>query len=170
MTVAVVVILPVSFLMIGAIMKKSQPYFQAQQALLGEVNGQVEEIYSGHRVVKAFGREESVIEEFDKTNDILFESAWKSQFLSGLMQPVMNLVGNLGYVAVAISGSILAIKGVIKVGDIQAFIQYVRNLTQPMSMLAQVSNMLQSMAAAAERVFEFLDEEEEIPEAENTFD
>ena len=107
--------------------------------------------------------EESVIEEFDKTNDILFESAWKSQFLSGLMQPVMNLVGNLGYVAVAISGSILAIKGVIKVGDIQAFIQYVRNLTQPMSMLAQVSNMLQSMAAAAERVFEFLDEEEEDP-------
>ena len=169
-TLIAVLVIPLSAIFMGIIIKISQKYFKAQQKYLGKINGQVEEIYSGHRVVKAFGREESVIEEFDKTNDILFESAWKSQFLSGLMQPVMNLVGNLGYVAVAISGSILAIKGVIKVGDIQAFIQYVRNLTQPMSMLAQVSNMLQSMAAAAERVFEFLDEEEEIPEAENTFD
>lgn len=169
-TLIAVLVIPLSAIFMGIVIKISQKYFKAQQKYLGKINGQVEEIYSGHRVVKAFGREESVIEEFDKTNDILFESAWKSQFLSGLMQPVMNLVGNLGYVAVAISGSILAIKGVIKVGDIQAFIQYVRNLTQPMSMLAQVSNMLQSMAAAAERVFEFLDEEEEIPEAENTFD
>ena len=169
-TLIAVLVIPLSAIFLGIVIKISQKYFKAQQKYLGKINGQVEEIYSGHRVVKAFGREESVIEEFDKTNDILFESAWKSQFLSGLMQPVMNLVGNLGYVAVAISGSILAIKGVIKVGDIQAFIQYVRNLTQPMSMLAQVSNMLQSMAAAAERVFEFLDEEEEIPEAENTFD
>lgn len=169
-TLIAVLVIPLSAIFMGIVIKISQKYFKAQQKYLGKINGQVEEIYSGHRVVKAFGREESVIEEFDKTNDILFESAWKSQFLSGLMQPVMNLVGNLGYVAVAISGSILAIKEVIKVGDIQAFIQYVRNLTQPMSMLAQVSNMLQSMAAAAERVFEFLDEEEEIPEAENTFD
>ena len=169
-TLIAVLVIPLSAIFMGIVIKISQKYFKAQQKYLGKINGQVEEIYSGHRVVKAFGREESVIEEFDKTNDILFESAWKSQFLSGLMQPVMNLVGNLGYVAVAISGSSLAIKGVIKVGDIQAFIQYVRNLTQPMSMLAQVSNMLQSMAAAAERVFEFLDEEEEIPEAENTFD
>ena len=169
-TLIAVLVIPLSAIFMGIVIKISQKYFKAQQKYLGKINGQVEEIYSGHRVVKAFGREESVIEEFDKTNDILFESAWKSQFLSSLMQPVMNLVGNLGYVAVAISGSILAIKGVIKVGDIQAFIQYVRNLTQPMSMLAQVSNMLQSMAAAAERVFEFLDEEEEIPEAENTFD
>ena len=169
-TLIAVLVIPLSAIFMGIVIKISQKYFKAQQKYLGKINGQVEEIYSGHRVVKAFGREESVIEEFDKTNDILFESAWKSQFLSGLMQPVMNLVGNLGYVAVAISGSILAIKAVIKVGDIQAFIQYVRNLTQPMSMLAQVSNMLQSMAAAAERVFEFLDEEEEIPEAENTFD
>ena len=169
-TLIAVLVIPLSAIFMGIVIKISQKYFKAQQKYLGKINGQVEEIYSGHRVVKAFGREESVIKEFDKTNDILFESAWKSQFLSGLMQPVMNLVGNLGYVAVAISGSILAIKGVIKVGDIQAFIQYVRNLTQPMSMLAQVSNMLQSMAAAAERVFEFLDEEEEIPEAENTFD
>ncbi len=169
-TLIAVLVIPLSAIFMGIVIKISQKYFKAQQKYLGKINGQVEEIYSGHRVVKAFGRQESVIEEFDKTNDILFESAWKSQFLSGLMQPVMNLVGNLGYVAVAISGSILAIKGVIKVGDIQAFIQYVRNLTQPMSMLAQVSNMLQSMAAAAERVFEFLDEEEEIPEAENTFD
>ena len=169
-TLIAVLVIPLSAIFMGIVIKISQKYFKAQQKYLGKINGQVEEIYSGHRVVKAFGREESVIEEFDKTNDILFESAWKSQFLSGLMQPVMNLVGNLGYVAVAISGSILAIKGVIKVGDIQAFIQYVRNLTQPMSMLAQVSNMLQSMAAAAERVFEFLDEEEEIPEAKNTFD
>ncbi len=169
-TLIAVLVVPLSALFIGFIIRISQKYFKAQQRYLGQINGQVEEIFSGHRVVKAFGREEAVIEEFSKTNDILYESAWKSQFLSGLMQPVMNLMGNLGYVAVAISGSILAIKGVIKVGDIQAFIQYVKNLTQPITILAQVSNMLQSMTAAAERVFEFLAEEEEIPEADNTFD
>lgn len=170
MTLIAVLVVPVSAILMGVIIKISQKYFKAQQKYLGEINGQVEEIYSGHNVVKAFNREESVTQEFDRTNDILFESAWKSQFLSGLMQPIMNLVGNLGYVAVAVSGSILAIKGVIKVGDIQAFIQYVRNLTQPISILAQVSNMLQSMAAAAERVFEFLDEEEEPLESANSFD
>ena len=169
-TLIAVLVVPLSALFIGFIIRISQKYFKAQQRYLGQINGQVEEIFSGHRVVKAFGREEAVIEEFSKTNDILYESAWKSQFLSGLMQPVMNLMGNLGYVAVAISGSILAIKGVIKVGDIQAFIQYVKNLTQPITILAQVSNMLQSMTAAAERVFEFLAEEEEIPEADNAFD
>ncbi len=170
MTLIAVLVVPVSAILMGIIIKISQKHFKAQQKYLGEINGQVEEIYSGHSVVKAFNREESVTKEFDRTNDILFESAWKSQFLSGLMQPIMNLVGNLGYVAVAISGSILTIKGVIKVGDIQAFIQYVRNLTQPISILAQVSNMLQSMAAAAERVFEFLDEEEEPAERDNSFD
>ena len=170
MTLIAVLVVPVSAVLMGIIIKISQKYFKAQQKYLGEINGQVEEIYSGHNVVKAFNREESVTQEFDRTNDILFESAWKSQFLSGLMQPIMNLVGNLGYVAVAVSGSILAIKGVIKVGDIQAFIQYVRNLTQPISILAQVSNMLQSMAAAAERVFEFLDEDEEPAESDKSFD
>ena len=170
MTLIAVLVVPVSAVLMGIIIKISQKYFKAQQKYLGEINGQVEEIYSGHNVVKAFNREESVTQEFDRTNNILFESAWKSQFLSGLMQPIMNLVGNLGYVAVAVSGSILAIKGVIKVGDIQAFIQYVRNLTQPISILAQVSNMLQSMAAAAERVFEFLDEDEEPAESDKSFD
>ena len=128
---------------------------------MGNINGQVEEVYSGHNIVKAFNREESTLQEFNETNDKLYESAWKSQFLSGLMQPIMNFVGNLGYVAVAIAGSILAINGVITVGDIQAFIQYVRNFIQPITQVAQVSNMLQSTAAAAERVFEFLGEDEE---------
>ena len=128
---------------------------------MGNINGQVEEVYSGHNIVKAFNREESTLQEFNETNDKLYESAWKSQFLSGIMQPIMNFVGNLGYVAVAIAGSILAINGVITVGDIQAFIQYVRNFIQPITQVAQVSNMLQSTAAAAERVFEFLGEDEE---------
>ena len=134
---------------------------------MGYVIGQVEEIYSGHNVVKVFNREEQVIKTFDETNAKLYESAWKSQFLSGMMQPIMVFVGNLGYVAVAVSGSLLAAKRVIEVGDIQAFIQYVKNFTQPINQLAQISNMLQSMAAAAERVFEFLDEEEESSVAEH---
>ena len=160
-TVIALVILPISMILMMIVMKFSQRYFKDQQKYLGEVNGQVEEIFSGHNVVKAFNREEASIASFDDTNTKLFESAWKSQFLSGMMQPIMMFVGNLGYVGVAVSGSILAAKAVIEVGDIQAFIQYVRNFTQPITQLAQVSNMLQSMAAAAERVFEFLDEKEE---------
>ena len=143
------------------VVKFSQKYFKAQQATLGVVNGQVEEIYSGHNVIKAFNRENAVLADFNAANDKLYESAWKSQFLSGLMQPIMNFVGNLGYVAVAVAGSIFAAAGAITIGDIQAFIQYVKNFTQPIQQLAQVSNMLQSMAAASERVFEFLGEEEE---------
>ena len=153
--------LPVSLALVLLVVRFSQKYFKAQQATLGVVNGQVEEVYSGHNVIKAFNREAAVLEDFNAANDKLFESAWKSQFLSGLMQPIMNFVGNLGYVAVAIVGSIFAANGIITIGDIQAFIQYVRNFTQPIQQLAQVSNMLQSMAAAAERVFEFLNEPEE---------
>ena len=160
-TVIALVILPISMILMMIVMKFSQRYFKDQQKYLGEVNGQVEEIFSGHNVVKAFNREEASIAAFDDTNTKLFESAWKSQFLSGMMQPIMMFVGNLGYVGVAVSGSILAAKAVIEVGDMQAFSQYVRNFTQPITQLAQVSNMLQSMAAAAERVFEFLDEKEE---------
>lgn len=161
MTLIAFVILPVSMLLIGVVVKRSQRYFQDQQKYLGILNGQVEEVYSGHSVVRAFNREEAVRKEFDGTNKVLFDSAWKSQFLSGMMMPIMTFVGNLGYVAVAISGSVLAVGGVITVGDIQAFIQYVRNFTQPITQMTQVFNMLQSMAAAAERVFEFLEEEEE---------
>ena len=161
MTLIALVILPVSMMLMMFVMKFSQKHFKNQQKYLGEVNGQVEEIYSGHNVVKVFNREEQVLRTFDETNEKLYESAWKSQFLSGMMQPIMVFVGNLGYVAVAVSGSLLAAKRVIEVGDIQAFIQYVKNFTQPINQLAQISNMLQSMAAAAERVFEFLDEEEE---------
>ena len=146
--------------------KFSQKYFKAQQAILGVVNGQVEEVYSGHNVVKAFNREAVVLNDFNAANDKLYESAWKSQFLSGLMMPIMNFVGNLGYVAVAIVGSIFAANGTITIGDIQAFIQYVKNFTQPIQQLSQVSNMLQSMAAAAERVFEFLNEPEEDQQAD----
>ena len=167
MTLIALVILPVSGILIGTIMKRSQKYFIDQQKFLGEINGQVEETYSGQNIVKAFNREEAIVEEFRKTNDKLYATAWKSQFLSGLMQPIMTLVGNLGYVAVAISGSYLAIIGKIQVGDIQAFIQYVKNFTQPITQIAQVSNMLQSMAAAAERVFEFLEEPEEEQAAAN---
>ena len=167
MTLITLLVLPVSLIFIRFVMKKSQKYFQQQQEYLGHINGQVEENYSGHLVVKAFGKEKDVIDEFNNTNHVLFQSAWKSQFLSGLMMPVMQFVGNLGYVGVAISGAFLAIKGTIKVGDIQAFITYVKNFTQPMQQLAQVTNMMQSMVAAAERVFEFLDEEEEDQTTEN---
>lgn len=167
MTIIAFVILPISGGLIGLVVKRSQKYFIAQQSCLGDINGQVEESYSGHNIVKAFNREDAVEAEFAKTNEELYSSAWKSQFISGMMQPIMNFVGNLGYVAVAVSGSILAVKGTIEVGDIQAFIQYVRNFTQPITQIAQVSNMLQSTAAAAERVFEFLNEEEEDQKAEN---
>ena len=161
MTLIAILILPVSMALVLLVVRFSQKYFRAQQKVLGSVNGQVEEVYSGHNVVKAFNREDAVLNDFDEANNRLFESAWKSQFLSGLMQPIMNFVGNLGYVAVAIVGSIFAANGTITIGDIQAFIQYVKNFTQPIQQLAQVSNMLQSMAAAAERVFEFLNEPEE---------
>ena len=167
MTLIAFVVLPVSAVLISVVVKFSQKYFVAQQTYLGKINGQIEETFSGQNIIKAFNKEEDEIREFRKTNDILYTSAWKSQFLSGLMQPVMTFVGNLGYVAVAISGSILAIQGVITVGEIQAFIQYVKNFTQPISQLAQVSNMFQSTAAAAERVFEFLEEQEEDVTVEN---
>lgn len=170
MTFIAFVILPVSGGLIALIVKFSQKYFKQQQEYLGHVNGQVEEVYGGHVVVKAFNREDKFIEEFDSTNKVLFRSAWKSQFLSGMMQPVMTFIGNLGYVAVAISGAWLAIRGVITVGDIQAFIQYVRQFTQPISQLAQVSNMIQSAAAAGERVFDFLEEDEEDQTVENPED
>ena len=167
MTLITLLILPISVAFIGIVMKKSQKYFKQQQEYLGHINGQVEENYAGHLVVKAFGKENDVIDHFDKTNNVLYESAWKSQFLSGLMMPVMQFVGNLGYVGVAISGAFLAVKGAIEIGDILAFITYVRNFTQPMQQIAQVTNMMQSMAAAAERVFEFIEEEEEDQTTEN---
>ena len=161
MTLISLVILPVSAILISFIIKHSQKYFRQQQEYLGHINGQVEEVYGGHLVVQAYNKQESTIKKFEDTNQILFQSAWKSQFLSGLMQPIMQFVGSLGYVGVAISGGLLAIRGTIGVGEIQAFIQYVRNFTQPIQQIAQVANMLQSMSAASERVFEFLDEEEE---------
>ena len=161
MTLVALLILPVSLGMISFVMKHSQKYFKGQQEYLGNVNGQVEEVYSGHNIVKAFNKEKDVIKEFEKTNDKLYDSAWKSQFFSGMMMPIMQFVGNLGYVGVVILGGILAAKKTIEVGDIQSFIQYVRNFTQPIQQLAQVANMLQSTAAASERVFEFLEEEEE---------
>ena len=167
MTLIAIVILPISAGLIGFVVKKSQKFFVAQQKYLGEINGQVEEVYSGHNIVKAYNKEEDVEQTFHDTNNILYQSAWKSQFLSGLMQPIMTFVGNLGYVSVAVVGSMLAVRGTITVGDIQAFVQYVRNFTQPITQLAQVSNMLQSTAAAAERVFEFLEEEEEVQNVEN---
>lgn len=161
MTVVVLLTLPLSMGMIGVIMGKSQPYFKAQQANLGELNGQVEEIYSGHNIVKAFNKEESVIKDFEEVNGRLYQSAWKSQFFSGAMMPLMQFVGNLGYVLVAILGGFLVIKNTIEVGQIQSFIQYVRSFNQPITQLAQVGNMMQTTAASAERVFEFLEEEEE---------
>ena len=161
MTLVAILILPVSVLLLSFVMKHSQRYFRGQQEYLGNVNGQVEEIYSGHNIIKAFNKEEDVIREFNATNDKLYDSAWKSQFFSGMMMPVMQFIGNLGYVAVAILGGYPTIKNAIEVGDIQSFIQYVRNFTQPIQQVAQVANMLQSTAAASERVFEFLDEEEE---------
>ena len=166
MTLIALVILPISAFLISAVVKHSQKYFKAQQEYLGDINGTIEESYSGHTIIKAFNREEKVNQDFQETNAKLYTSAWKSQFLSGLMQPIMTFVGNLGYVAVAVTGSMLAVAGSITVGDIQAFIQYVRSFTQPITQIAQVFNMLQSMAAAAERIFEFLDEEEE-PVTEN---
>ena len=167
MPLIAVIILPVSMILITVVVKSSQKYFRTQQEYLGHINGQVEEVYSGQNIVKAFDREEEVLREFSETNDTLYASAWKSQFFSGMMQPIMNFVGNLGYVSVAVVGGYLTIRGSIEIGDIQAFIQYVRQFTQPISQVAQVSNMLQSMAAASERVFEFLAEAEEDITVEN---
>ena len=161
MTLIALIILPISAGLVMLVVKSSQKYFKQQQEYLGHVNGQVEEIYGGHLVVKAFNREEKAVEEFSRDNAVLCKSAMMSQFLSGMMHPIMQFIGNLGYVAVAVVGAWLAVRGTISVGDIQAFIQYVRNFTQPITQLAQVSNMLQSTAAAAERVFEFLEEQEE---------
>ena len=161
MTLVALLMLPVSVSMISLIMAKSQKYFRGQQEFLGNVNGQVEEVYSGHNIIKAFNKEEETIEAFEETNRKLYDSAWKSQFLSGMMMPIMQFVGNLGYAGVAILGGYLAIRKAIEVGDIQSFTQYVRNFTQPIQQVAQVANMLQSTAAASERVFEFLEEEEE---------
>ena len=167
MTLCAVLILPVSMGIISVVMKHSQKYFQQQQQFLGEVNGQVEEIYAGQNIVKAFNKEESVIEDFEKVNRKLYESGWKSQFFSGMMMPVMQFVGNIGYVMVALLGGYMTIKGSIEVGDIQSFFQYIRNFTQPVQQIAQVTNMMQSAAAASERVFEFLEEEEEDQQVEN---
>lgn len=161
MTLVALLILPVSMGLISMIVKRSQKYFMSQQEYLGHVNGQVEEIYGGHNIIKAFNKEEDVIATFKRDNDILYTSAWKSQFLSGMMMPIMQFVGNLGYVGEVILGGYLAMKGTIQVGDIQSFIQYVRSFTQPIQQVAQVANMLQSTAAASERVFEFLEEAEE---------
>lgn len=161
MTVVALLILPISAGLLSFVMKHSQRYFRDQQAYLGNVNGQVEEIYSGHNIIKAFNKEEDVIRTFNDTNGKLYNSAWKSQFFSGMMMPIMQFIGNLGYVAVAILGGYLTIKKTIEVGDIQSFIQYVRNFTQPIQQIAQVSNMLQMTTAASERVFEFLEEKEE---------
>ena len=161
MTVIALLILPLSMCLISVIVKHSQRYFKDQQEYLGHINGQVEEVYSGHNIVKAFNKEEDIIKTFNDTNAVLYQSAWKSQFFSGMMMPIMQFVGNLGYVAVSILGGYLVIRNAIQVGDIQSFIQYVRQFTQPIQQVAQVANMLQSTAAASERVFEFLDEEEE---------
>lgn len=167
MTLISVLILPISIMLMMFVIKKSQRFFKQQQEYVGHINGQVEEVYGGHNVIKAFNKENDVRREFRETNETLYKSAWKSQFFSGLMQPIMMFVGNLGYVAVAISGAALAIRGTIQIGDIQAFIQYVKNLTQPVQQVAQVTNMMQQMAAAAERVFELLEEKEEEQIVEN---
>lgn len=167
MTLIALVILPVSVALLSVIVRLSQKHFRTQQKYLGIINGQVEESFAGHLVIKAFNKEQDTVRTFHETNDVLYASAWKSQFLSGMMQPIMTFVGNLGYVGVAISGAMLAIRGTIGIGDIQAFIQYVKNFTQPISQMAQIINMVQSMAAAAERVFEFMNEEEEVQTVEN---
>ena len=167
MTMIAIIILPISVALMGIIIKKSQRFFKQQQEYVGHINGQVEEVYGGHTVIKAFNKEETTLKEFHETNEVLYKSAWKAQFFSGLMQPVMMFVGNLGYVGVAISGAALAIRGTITIGDIQAFIQYVKNFTQPIQQVAQVTNMMQQMAAAAERVFELLEEEEEVQGVEH---
>ena len=161
MPISAIVILQISVGLVSFVVKKSQSYFKTQQEYLGHINGQIEETYGGHMVVKSFNKEKDMVDTFDKTNAVLYSSAWKSQFFSGMMQPIMMFVGNLGYAGVALSGGMLAINGVITIGDIQAFIQYVKNFTQPITQIAQVINQVQSMAAASERVFEFLEEEEE---------
>lgn len=168
MTLISILILPISIVIVKNIVGKSQKYFKAQQDYLGHVNGQVEEIYGGHTIVKAFNGEEKAIEEFSRANKELYHSAWKSQFLSGLMHPIMNFVGNIGYVAVAIVGGYFAVQGRITVGNIQSFIQYNKQFTQPINQIAQVSAMLQAMVAAAERIFEFLEEKEEVQDIENS--
>lgn len=168
MTLATFIILPVSMVLISLVVKKSQKYFKSQQEYLGHLNGQVEEVYGGHNIMKAFNREEASTKDFDELNNTLYKSAWKSQFLSGMMMPIMSFVGNLGYVLVSILGGWLTIKSVITVGDIQAFIQYVRSFNQPISQMAQVANIMQSTAAAAERVFEFLEEEDEVKDPVNS--
>lgn len=167
MTLIALFILPISVMLISFVVKKSQKFFKTQQEYLGHINGQVEETYGGHLVVKSFNKEKDMVETFDETNQILYKSAWKSQFLSGMMHPIMMFVGNLGYACVALVGGLLAIKNVITIGDIQAFIQYVKSFTQPIAQIAQVINQVQSMAAASERVFEFLGEEEEEQFAKN---
>lgn len=161
MTLIALVVLPVSGICVSLVVKKSQKHFITQQEYLGHINGQVEESYGGHLVIKAYNKEEEMISRFNQTNDVLYASAWKSQFLSGIMMPIMQFIGNIGYAAVALSGGMLAIRGIITIGDIQAFIQYVKSFTQPIQQIAQVTNQVQSMAAAAERVFEFLGEKEE---------
>lgn len=167
MTLVSLIILPITIGIVGKIVGKSQKYFARQQDYLGHVNGQVEEVYGGHTIVKAFNGEEQAIKEFEKANKELYKSGWKSQFLSGLMHPIMNFIGNIGYVAVAILGGYFAINGRITVGNIQSFIQYNKQFTQPIMQIAQISSMLQSMVAAAERVFKFLEEEEEKTDVEN---
>ena len=170
MTLISIAILPISIFLISFIVKFSQKHFRNQQKYLGVINGTVEESFGGHLIIKAFNKEKETLDDFEKSNEVLYKSAWKSQFLSGMMMPLMMFVGNLGYVAVAISGAMLAINGVILIGDIQAFIQYVRNFTQPIQQISQVINQIQSMTAAAERVFEFLDEEEEDQTVDNPVD
>ena len=170
MTLISLVILPIASVVVKIIVGRSQKYFSRQQDYLGHVNGQVEEIYGGLTVVKAFNAEEKVTKAFDKANEELFKSAWKSQFLSGLMHPVMNFISNIGYVGVAVAGGYLAINGTITVGNIQSFIQYNRQFTQPINQIAQISSMLQAMVAAAERVFEFLEEPEELNTTKGNID
>ena len=167
MTLVSLLILPVSALILKKVVGKSQKYFVKQQEYLGHVNGQVEEIYGGHNIVKVFGREEQVIKEFEKQNNELYKSGWRSQFLSGLMHPLMNFVGNIGYVSVAIMGGYFAVKGKITVGNIQSFIQYNKQFTQPIGQVAQISSTIQAMVASAERVFEFLEEEQEVEDIKN---
>ena len=164
MTLIALLVIPLSLILVKVVVKRSQRYFRAQQKKLGEINGQIEETFSGQAIVRAFNKEDVALAAFRETNEALYQSAWRSQFLSGLMMPVMSFVSNLGYVAVAIAGAVFAVQGRITVGDIQAFIQYVKNFTQPITQLAQVANVLQQMAAAAERIFEFLEAPEEAPE------
>ena len=164
MTLIALLVIPLSLILVKVVVKRSQKYFRAQQKKLGEINGQIEETFSGQAIVRAFNKEDAALATFRETNEALYQSAWRSQFLSGLMMPIMGFVGNLGYVAVAIAGAIFAVQGRITVGDIQAFIQYVKNFTQPITQLAQVANVLQQMAAAAERIFEFFEAPEEAPE------